>query len=164
MTTPTPTPTPDSTQLLLEQASNINLFGHTFNIWAIMILLIFILIVYCVDKARRNGQIDWVDMITSIDQITGKKQASTTKIMQIVGGITGTFIVVKLTLQNAINWDIFGIYLTYVAGVDGFSRFMLAKYGVQNNQAIIPPPSPPPAVVTTTTTTQSLGNTKPVDD
>jgi len=154
------------TDTILEQASNITLFGHTFNIWAMMILFIFGVIVYGLDKARRTKCIDWVDLVTSVDQATGEVQASATKIMQLIGGITGTFIVVKLTLQNTINWDIFGIYLTYVAGVEGFSRFMLAKYGVMTPPppapVVVTPPAPPvPVVTTTTVTTESA---RPVDN
>ena len=139
-----------TTSDIIEQASTISLFGHTFNIYATMILVIFALIIYGLDKARRSKKIDWIDMITSTDQATGEVQASTPKILQIIGGITGTFIVTKLTLQNNINWDIFAIYLAYVSGVDGFSRFMLAKYGVQTPPAqviapIVPPPAPAPA-------------------
>lgn len=155
----------DVTQQIIEQASTITLFGHTFNVWAIMLLGLFGGLMYALDKARRSGAIDWADLVTSVDQGTGQVQASLPKILQLIGGVTATFIVIKLTLQNAINWDIFGIYLTYVAGVESFSRFMLAKYGVTTGLPVIQPPPPPPPVVTTTTTTSIPGPApKPRDD
>ncbi len=153
---------------ILEQASNVTLFGQTFNIWAMMILFIFSLIAYGLHKACRSNKIDWLDLITSLDQATGEVQASATKIMQLIGGITGTFIVVKLTLQNAINWDIFGIYLAYISSAEGFSRFMLAKYGVTQLPTPVvaptPAPAPAPTVPVVTTTTVTTESARPVDN
>ncbi len=151
---------------ILEQASNVTLFGQTFNIWAMMILFIFAVIIYGLDKARRTKAIDWLDLVTSVDQATGEVQASATKIMQLIGGITGTFIVVKLTLQNAINWDIFGIYLAYISSAEGFSRFMLAKYGVTQlpTPVVAPTPAPAPTVPVVTTTTVTTESARPVDN
>lgn len=142
----------DIAQQIIEQASTIIIFGHAVNVWAIMLLGLFGALLYALDKARRTGAIDWADLVTSVDQGTGLVKASLPKILQLIGGITATFIVIKLTLQNAINWDIFGIYLTYVAGVESFSRFMLAKYGVTTGLPVIQPQTPPPIVTTTTTT------------
>lgn len=62
------------------------------------------------------------------DLVARDGQLSTTKILQIVGGAVGTWIVIKLTLTSGISWDIFAIYLAYVASVDGFSKVITAKY------------------------------------
>jgi hypothetical protein len=67
-----------------------------------------------------------MDMITR----DGTK-ISATKILQLVGGFVGTFIVIKLTLQGQLDWDIFAIYLGYVASIDGFSKLVMAKYGAR---------------------------------
>ena len=85
--------------------------------------LVFLVAVYRAQKANR---FDWMDMITR----DGTK-VSATKMLQLVGGVVGTWIVVKLTLQGNLDWDIFAIYLSYVASIDGFSKFITAKYGAQ---------------------------------
>lgn len=108
------------------------IFGFTFNAYAIIALVLlvgFIILIYRAN-ADPKTDFDWMDLVTAVDQQTGKVQASATKLLQLIGGATGTFIVIKLTLQNNITFDIFSIYLAYVASIDGFSRFMLAKYGV----------------------------------
>jgi len=108
----------------LQQASMVTLFGLTFNIYAAVIVLIFAVFMIAVYRAQRARRFDWMDMITR----DGTK-VSATKVLQLIGGIVGTFIVIKLTLQGQLTWDIFAIYLGYVASVDGFSKLIMAKYG-----------------------------------
>ena len=36
-----------------------------------------------------------------------------------------------MKVKNNISFEIFAAYLTYVASIEGFSKFMLAKYGVR---------------------------------
>lgn len=80
----------------------------------------------------KDSSFDWEDLICNTDIVTGKKTASVTKILQLTGGVAGTFVVVKLTLTNSLTWDIFITYLGYVASIDGFSKYLLARYGVQD--------------------------------
>jgi hypothetical protein len=147
------------TQLeLMEKQSILELFGYQFNIYAVIIFGLFGLLFWAIYRATHAPDVDfdWLDMITSVDQQTGKVRASATKLLQLLGGLTGTFIVIKLTLQHAINWDIFAIYLSYVASIDGFSKFMLAKYGVAQKDPAPTPPAPTPAPAPS-------GSAKPVD-
>jgi hypothetical protein len=110
----------------VHKASMVTLFGVTFNIYAAILIVIFTVFLIAVYRAQRAHRFDWMDMITR----DGTK-ISATKILQLVGGIVGTFIVIKLTLQGQLDWDIFAIYLGYVASIDGFSKFMMAKYGAR---------------------------------
>lgn len=80
---------------------------------------------------REDSSFDWEDLICNTDIVTGKKTASVTKILQLTGGVAATFVVVKLTLTNSLTWDIFVTYLAYVASIDGFSKYLMARYGVQ---------------------------------
>lgn len=116
---------------LMSEQSMITLFGITFNIYAVILLSVILIVLYAIKRAQDDPEsdFDWADLFTSIDQASGKRKASVTKILQIVGGITGTFIVIKLTLQNNIGFEIFATYLAYVASIEGFSKFMIAKYG-----------------------------------
>jgi len=162
---------PDITQQIIQQASTVTIFGHTFNVFASILIAMFVMLAYGLYKAQRdkNNPFDWIDMFTGINQSTGKREASSTKIMQLVGGVTGTFIVIKLAILGTLNWDMFAIYLSYVASVDGFTRFMLAKYGVQTPPppAIVAPtpplPAPAPQPVAVTVDVQSM-NVRPKDD
>lgn len=108
----------------VHKASMVTLFGVTFNIYAAILIVIFAVFLIAIYRAQRAHRFDWMDMITR----DGTK-VSATKILQLVGGVVGTFIVIKLTLQGQLDWDIFAIYLGYVASIDGFSKFMMAKYG-----------------------------------
>jgi hypothetical protein len=120
-------------------------FGYNVDVFVIILCIMLVLAVYALYIIHKAPQVSWLDMITNIDQVTGKVKVSTTKVLQLLGGLTATFIVIRLTLQNNINWDMFSIYLAYVASVEGFSKFILAKYGVQSPIADTPlsPPSPP---------------------
>lgn len=92
----------------------------TLNIYAVILCVLLIIFIYAIWKSPLN----WTDMITR----DGNK-ISATKILQLVGGVVGTWIMIQATLGGTLTWDLFGIYLTYVASIDGFSKFMLAKYG-----------------------------------
>lgn len=118
---------------LMQETSLVTIFGYSINIYGLIILALVLLFMWAVFRANDdpNTDFDWLDLVTAPDPNTGINRASATKMLQLVGGITGTFIVVKLTLQNNISFEIFAAYLTYVASIEGFSKFMLAKYGVR---------------------------------
>ena len=109
------------------------IFGITFSAYAVFVTVAVAIFLIALFLASRNEEshFDWVDLVMAPDQVTGKSKASLTRILQLVGGVAGTFIVVKMTLQSTITFDMFVAYLTYVASIDGFSQFMIAKYGVR---------------------------------
>lgn len=108
----------------LHQASMIDLFGMQVNAYALTIILMLFVFLFLLFKAQRARRLDWMDMITR----DGTK-VSTTKILQLIGGVVGTWIIIKVTIQGVLTWDLFAIYLGYVASVDGFSKLIMAKYG-----------------------------------
>ena len=101
----------------------VNIMGYDVNIFGVTIVLFFIGLGIAFYRALRSERLNWVDMITR----DGRK-VSLTKMLQLMGGFAATWIVIKMTLTKELNWDIFAIYLAYVAGVDGFSKFMTMKY------------------------------------
>ena len=103
---------------------NITIMGSDFNIYGMMLFILFLLFAAGLWRAQRKGHLNWTDMITR----DGTK-VSTTKILQLVGGVVGTWIMVQLTMQGKLTWDLFAIYLGYVASIDGFSKLVMAKYG-----------------------------------
>jgi hypothetical protein len=102
--------------------------------YGVVAVLLLLLLFYGLWRLgnREDSSFDWEDLICNTDIVTGKKTASVTKILQLTGGVAGTFVVIKLTLTNSLTWDIFVTYLAYVASIDGFSKYLMARYGVQN--------------------------------
>ena len=52
------------------------------------------------------------------------KKLSLTKLLQLIGGLAATYIV----LTTPPNETIFGLYLAYVGGVEGYSKYVKARY------------------------------------
>lgn len=98
---------------------------------AIMIFLFVVGVVFVFVRAQLKGDLDFRDIITYDGP---DSRVSLTKVLQMVGGITGTWIVIKLTLSGGLTWDIFVIYLSYVASIEGFSKFVRAKYNVKEDK------------------------------
>lgn len=114
--------------IAIEQS--ISFLGIEINAYALVLIILAVVFLVAIWRASSQGRLDWLDLLTR----DGRK-VSTTKILQLVGGVVATWIIVKLTLQSALTWDIFAIYLCYVASIDGFSKIVLAKYGVKDSAA-----------------------------
>jgi hypothetical protein len=112
------------------------------------IILIFILIGMIFWHTHKIGKLDWSDLITS----KGSDIISLSKCLQLIGGVTGTWMVVFMTLHDKLTFDILLVYLGYVGSVEGFSKFLSAKYGVQMNTHEQTIDMSKPNVVTETTT------------
>jgi hypothetical protein len=124
---------PPVTQQLVDKAIELSdtvatIGGHSIS-WASAIIalftVVFAIMLYRAQKAQR---LDWVDMLTR----DGTK-VSTTKVLQLIGGFTATFVVIHLTLSEKLSWDMLAIYLSYVASIDGYAKFIMAKYGVSGS-------------------------------
>lgn len=103
--------------------SVINILGTPVEITTIVIFLAIAGIIYLFYRIQKTEKLDFADMITK-----NGKTVSLTKILQLVGGITSTWVIIKLTLNGTLAMDMFAVYLTYVASIEGFSKFMAAKY------------------------------------
>ena len=89
-----------------------------------LVLGIFILFIRrTLKSSSKHNSIEWYDLIT--DQ---SDHISLTKVLNLTGGVIGSWVIVKLTLQDKITWDLFTIYLFYCASIDGFSKYISAKY------------------------------------
>ena len=71
-------------------------------------------------NVQRSQKLDLTDMITK-----NGKSVSLTKVLQLIGGITATWVIMNLTES------IFGLYLVYIGGVEGYSKFVAAKYNYE---------------------------------
>lgn len=125
-------------QKLMVQESMITIAGTEINIYGAIIMALLAIFLIALWRAQKAQRLNWLDMLTR----DGTK-VSTTKILQLVGGVVATWVVVKLTLQSQLTWDIFAIYLSYVASIDGFSKLIMAKYGAsQSDDTAIPYKTP----------------------
>lgn len=112
----------------IQKASMVEIAGYSVNIWGLILTVFFGVFLIALWRAQNARKLDWLDLLTR----DGTK-VSMTKILQMVGGVVGTWIIVKITLQGALTWDLFAIYLGYVASVDGFSKLIMAKYGSEGS-------------------------------
>jgi high-affinity Fe2+/Pb2+ permease len=96
-------------------------------LWAsfISIWIVAGIFIKLIRQTHDSRTIDWTGLVTA----KGTSSVSLTKLIQLVGSVVGSWIVIKMTLQEKITWDIFSIYLAYTASVEGFSKFLSAKYG-----------------------------------
>ena len=81
-------------------------------------------LVFMFYKSHQSKRLDFADMLTK-----NGKTVSLTKVLQLIGGITATWVIVKMTLTGTLTESIFGLYLTYVGAIEGYSKFVAAKYG-----------------------------------
>lgn len=102
----------------------VSIFGHEINMMAISILMLLAGILFLFWRIQRSEKLDFADTITK-----NGKSVSLTKVLQLVGGLTATWIMVELTLTGGLTEGLLGIYLTYVGGVEAYSKFVAAKYG-----------------------------------
>jgi len=88
-----------------------------------LLIVTFLAVCSVLVAAQKSGKIEFADLI-----IGNGKSASATKLLNLIGGITATWIVVTMADKDTLTMDIFLVYLTYVAGIQGFSKFVAAKY------------------------------------
>lgn len=107
--------------------------SFTFDGPAITIAVLSFMLLYMIYRANKTGLLDWTDMITAKDS----RAVSLTKFLQLIGGITGTWIMIFTTLKGHMTPEILMIYLTYVGAIEGYSKFVAARYNLS------PPVTPP---------------------
>ena len=100
------------------------LFGYTINLMAVFIFSTLTGLLFLFYRIQKLKKLDFADMITK-----DGKSVSLTKVLQLIGGITATWIVIKLTLSANLTEGLFGVYLAYVGAIEGYSKFVSAKYG-----------------------------------
>lgn len=95
------------------------------------IIFFFLAFVWLIMKAHKAGKLDWTDLITS----KGTNKVSLTKFLQLIGGITGTWIMIYQTTKGDVQAELFLTYLAYVGAIEGWSKFVSARYGVGNGSS-----------------------------
>lgn len=81
------------------------------------------MILFYLWRVQASGKLDLVDMVTK-----NGTSVSLTKVLQLLGGVTATWVIMNLTMSNELSESIFGLYLAYIGGVEGYSKFLAARY------------------------------------
>lgn len=108
---------------IVDQSTQLSLMGYSINYMTLTLYVCIILIVFMFWRIQKSEKLDFSDMLTK-----NGKSVSLTKILQLIGGITSTWIVIKLTISNTLTESIFGLYLAYVGAVEGYSKYLAARY------------------------------------
>jgi hypothetical protein len=98
---------------------------------AIVITMLLLLVIFILWYETYKQRLDWRDLITN----PATNRVSLTKLLQLVGGVVGTWIMVVVTLQGKLSPDLFFTYLAYVGAIEGWSKFITAKYGAPTDRA-----------------------------
>lgn len=101
----------------------LDLWGYSLNLMTVLILGMIIVFFYLLWQIQTSKRLDFADMFTK----DGRK-VSSTKVLQFIGGMAATWVIIKMALQGNLSSEILGIYLAYVASIEGFSKFISAKY------------------------------------
>lgn len=107
-------------------ATVIDFFGQSINLSNLTIFVVLFGVFFLFYRIQRNSTLDFADMVTK-----NGRTVSLTKVLQLIGGLTATWVIVKLTLNNTLTESLFGLYLTYVGCIEGYSKFVSAKYNYQ---------------------------------
>lgn len=105
-------------------SSSIDLFGFDLNAIFVALVLLTLGVLTLFWRIQSSKKLDFADLITK-----DGRSVSLTKVLQLVGGLTATWIMVKMTLTGDLTEGLLGVYLVYIGGVEGYSKFVAAKYG-----------------------------------
>lgn len=101
---------------------------------AIIITTFLLFVIFMLWYETYKQTLDWRDLITN----PATNRVSLTKLLQLVGGVVGTWIMVFVTLHDKLNTELFFTYLAYVGAIEGWSKFITAKYGIGASDASRP--------------------------
>ena len=95
------------------------------DLMSLTIIMMFVSFIIMFWRAQVKDQLNWIDLIRK----PGVKEISLTKVIQLLGAMVATWIMVKMAFSDKMSWDLLATYLAYVGSVEGYSKFVSAKYG-----------------------------------
>lgn len=126
-----------STTIPTEVSSSfITVYGINVNYMAVLLGIVLLGIFFLFYRIQKSDKLDFADLITK-----DGSAVSLTKVLQLLGGLTATWIMIKLTITGGLTEALFGLYLTYVGAIEGYSKFVAAKYNY--NEKSVKTPAPP---------------------
>lgn len=111
---------------MVELLDNIQaLIFKDMDLMSFVIVSMFLSFIVMFWRAQAQSKLNWIDLIRK----PGSSVISLTKLIQLLGAMVATWIMVKMAMSDKISWDILATYLAYVGSVEGYSKFVSAKYG-----------------------------------
>jgi hypothetical protein len=95
------------------------------DLMSFVIISMFLSFIVMFWRAQATSKLNWIDLIRK----PGSQVISLTKLIQLLGAMVATWIMVKMAMSDKITWDLLATYLAYVGSVEGYSKFVSAKYG-----------------------------------
>jgi len=98
------------------------------SLTTLMLVIVFSFIFGVFIQAQFKGKLNWLDLVCRGKQ---RSVVSLSKVLQLVGGIVATWVVVKSTIlsEGNISWEIFTAYLAYVGSVEAYGKYITMKNG-----------------------------------
>lgn len=91
----------------------------TYGFLAAIIIFIFAVIT----TSRKEGlPFHWIDLISNPDGT-----ASLTRMLQLSAGLTGTWVIIKMTVAGNLTPEMFGLYLAAMGISEGFTKYIQSK-------------------------------------
>lgn len=111
---------------MVELLDNIQaLIFKDMDLMSFVIVSMFLSFIVMFWRAQAQSKLNWIDLIRK----PGSSVISLTKLIQLLGAMVATWIMVKMAMSDKISWDLLATYLAYVGSVEGYSKFVSAKYG-----------------------------------
>ena len=100
--------------------------NFNFSLYAPHMVLVVILgvLLYNAHK-NKDSSFSVFDYFT--DHVTGK--ASISRTLQLIAGLTATWVIVQFTASGKLTYDIFGLYLIAVGASEAWTKYVAAKFG-----------------------------------
>lgn len=120
----TPTIVGAAVASLTPNAFVISIAGQQINLLSVLIVGIVLGLLFTFYRIQSSKKLDFTDIIT----FDGRK-VSLTKIMQLIGGLSATWIVLKMGAVGTLTSELFGLYLLFIGAIEGYAKYVSAKYG-----------------------------------
>ena len=101
------------------------------DLMSLTIIMMFVSFIVMFWRAQVKNDLNWIDLIRK----PGAHEISLTKLIQLLGAMVATWIMVKMAFSDKMTWDLLATYLAYVGSVEGYSKFVSAKYGTNQPKA-----------------------------
>lgn len=88
-------------------------------------VLVLLLLLYGLYKNNTDEKCPW-EWWHLVSDRQGK--GSLTRVLQLLGGITATFVIVYQTLNTTVTTELFAVYLAALGVSEGFSKWLQHRY------------------------------------
>lgn len=117
-------------QELFNTIQNFSISGSSVS--STVIFLFIVMAIITAVRWQKSQKLDFSDLIT----YPNNNKVSLTKFIQLLGGIVSSWVIIKMTIQGTIDWEILGLYFAYVGGVESYSKYLRSKYGPADKSEI----------------------------